>query len=170
MDWEANLSEDDRAALTREAFKWSNENIPDPSQPLHCQVVESLIVGYQVSAGTEISLEDVKRAAVLPPLVPTATVLRNMDLFLDLASSGTAFPCQWSGGCWQELADPSRHSPPAERVGCCFECRSLKLQCTNIVQRCTAEVASVLRDLHRHHGSDLQATGRQAPGIVSEGY
>ncbi|CAE7570289.1 DYH1B [Symbiodinium sp. CCMP2456] len=76
-----NLSEDDRAALTREAFKWSNENIPDPSQPLHCQVVESLIVGYQVSAGTEISLEDVKRAAVLPPLVPTATVLRNMDLF-----------------------------------------------------------------------------------------
>ncbi|CAJ1327577.1 unnamed protein product [Effrenium voratum] len=77
-----NVSEEDRAALTREAFKWANENMPDPSQPLHCQVVESLIVGYQLSSATsEITLEEVQRSAVLPPLVPTSTVLRNMDLF-----------------------------------------------------------------------------------------
>jgi dynein heavy chain 2 len=77
-----NVSEEDRAMLTREAFKWANENIPDPSQPLHCQVVESLIVGYQqMSTAAEISLEDVQRSSILPPLVPTATVLRNMDLF-----------------------------------------------------------------------------------------
>ena len=75
-----NVSEDDRNILTREAFRWANENIPDPSQPLHCQVVESLIVGYQASMD-EITLEAVQRASVLPPLVPTATVLRNMDLF-----------------------------------------------------------------------------------------
>ena len=45
-------------------------------------MVESLIVGYQLSSATsEITLEEVQRSAVLPPLVPTSTVLRNMDLF-----------------------------------------------------------------------------------------
>eukprot|EP00931_Biecheleriopsis_adriatica_P043590 TRINITY_DN24917_c0_g1_i1.p1 TRINITY_DN24917_c0_g1~~TRINITY_DN24917_c0_g1_i1.p1 ORF type:complete len:4311 (+),score=994.91 TRINITY_DN24917_c0_g1_i1:69-13001(+) len=77
-----NLSEDTRADLTRDVFSWAGENPPDPTRPLHCHVVDGLITRYEASSlQSEVTLEGVKMSKHLPPLVPTATVLRDMDLF-----------------------------------------------------------------------------------------
>jgi len=77
-----NLAEDLRVDLAREVFKWSGDTLPDPSKPLNCQFYDGALCCYNPSSfETDVSLEAVERADFLPPLIPTLSVLRDMDLF-----------------------------------------------------------------------------------------
>jgi dynein heavy chain 2 len=77
-----NLPEEVRKDFATNVFSWSGEALPDPSRPLDCQFRHGHLTRYDVGAfETEISFETVTRSNILPPLVPTASVLQNMDLF-----------------------------------------------------------------------------------------
>jgi dynein heavy chain 2 len=78
-----NLSEEDRTELTREVFKWSNDPLPDASSPLNCQAYEGSFTRYEPgsSMDSQITYEALTNAGSLCPLVPTVSVLRDMDLF-----------------------------------------------------------------------------------------
>jgi dynein heavy chain 2 len=99
-----NLSDESRGELTNEVFQWASEYLPDPSKPLNCCFIGGNFARYEPSSmRSDVSLEAVLRSSVLPPLVPTVTVLRDMDLFRTWLLEEQPFIVSGPEGCGKNL-------------------------------------------------------------------
>jgi dynein heavy chain 2 len=149
-----NLSEDDRTELTRFLFKTTNDVLPDPARPLNVQYLDGSLYAYQPSSmGAEVSLDALRNCGSLPPLIPTVSVLMQMDLFRTWLADEQPFIVCGPEGCGKNLL--IRHA--------IFRMQSeLEISCNVAVLHCNAQTSSkdVLQKLRQFCSVTTGTQGR----------
>jgi len=99
-----NVPLEGRKELIRDVFKWANERLPDPNRATDCQVVGGSFTSYNPSAvQSDVTPETMRQCHNLPPLVPTVSVLGDMDLFKTWLADEQPFIICGPSGCGKGL-------------------------------------------------------------------